>query len=83
MQDNPFLIGFELEEVDAFLNYLLNVALFQVENERARLYLGEVQDVFDQEKHQFGAIKCCFIVDLSSLEVDMILQELKRVYNSI
>jgi hypothetical protein len=83
MQVDSFLIGFKLEEVDAFLNYLLNVALFQVENERARLYLGEIQDVLDQEKHQLGAIKSCFIVNLAPLEVDIVLQELKRSNNSI
>ena len=73
MQVNPFLIGFELEEVNAFLNHLLYVALFQVENERSGLDLGEVQDVFDQKKHQFRAIKSSFVVDLPPLEVDVVL----------
>jgi hypothetical protein len=73
MQVDSFLIGFEFEEVDAFLNHLLNATFFQVENERAGLYLGEVHDVLDQEKHQFGAIKSCFIVDLAPLEVDIVL----------
>ena len=76
MQVDSFLIGFEFEEVDAFLNHLLNIAIFWVENERTGLYLGEVQDVLDQEKHQFCAIKCCFVVDLAPLEVDIVLQEL-------
>jgi len=76
MQVDSFLIGFELEEVDAFFNHLLDIALFRVENERARLYLGEIQDILDQEKHQFCAIKCCFVVDLAPLEVDIVLQEL-------
>ena len=76
MQVNSFLIGFEFEEVDAFLNHLLNATLFQVENERAGLYLGEVHDVFDQEKHQFRAIKCCFIVNLAPLKIDIVLKEL-------
>ena len=71
-----FLIGFEFEEVNAFVNHLLNVALFLVENERTRLYLGEVQDVIDQEKHQFCAIKSSFIVDLAALEIDFVFQEL-------
>ena len=73
MQVDSFFIGFELEEVDAFLNHLLNATLFQVENERAGLYLGEVHDVLDQEKHQLSAIKSCFIVDLAPLEVDIVL----------
>jgi hypothetical protein len=64
-----FLIGFEIEEVNTFLNHLLNVALFQVDNERAGLYLGEVQDVVDKEKHQFCAVKSCFIIDLATLEI--------------
>ena len=49
MQVDSFLLGFELEEVDAFLCHLLNVALFQVENERPGFYLGEIQDVLDKE----------------------------------
>jgi hypothetical protein len=76
MQVDSFLIGFEFKEVDAFLNHLLNATVFQVENERAGLYLGEVHDVLDQEKHQLGAIKSCFIVDLAPLEVDIVLKEL-------
>ncbi len=73
MQVNSFLIGFELEEVDAFLNHLLYAALFQVENERSGLDLREVQDVLDQKKHQFRTVKSSFIVDLPPLEVDVVL----------
>jgi hypothetical protein len=76
VQSDPLLGGFEPEQINALLDHVLQVEVFVAKNEGPRLYLRKVENVFNQEKHELRAIQGCFIVQLSTLVIYVIFEQL-------